>query len=54
MCLTAREVSLRQLRGGAVAGGVLYTVLQSLGAFYVGHVLYRATNTPHGPRPRPH
>ena len=43
--LTAREVSLRQLRGGAVAGGVLYTVLQSLGAFYVGHVLYRATNT---------
>jgi membrane protein len=43
--LTAREVSLRQLRGGAVAAGVLYTVLQSLGGYYVGHVLHRATNT---------
>jgi membrane protein len=43
--LTAREVSLRQLRSGAVATGVLYTVLQSLGGYYVGHVLHRATNT---------
>jgi membrane protein len=43
--LTAREISLRQLRGGAVAGGILYTVLQALGAYYVGHVLHRATNT---------
>jgi YihY family inner membrane protein len=43
--VTAREVGLRQLRSGAVAAGVLYTVLQSLGAYYVGHVLHRATNT---------
>jgi membrane protein len=43
--LTAREVSLRQLRSGAIAAGVLYTALQSIGAFYVGHVLHRATNT---------
>jgi len=43
--LTAREVTLHQLRGGAVAAGVLYTLLQSLGAYYVGHVLHRATNT---------
>jgi membrane protein len=43
--LTAREVSLRQLRDGAVAAGVLYTILQSLGGYYVGHVLQRATNT---------
>jgi membrane protein len=43
--LTAREVTLRQLRTGAVAAGILYTVLQSLGGFYVQHVLRRATNT---------
>ena len=43
--LTAREVSLRQLRGGAIAAAVLYTALQSLGGYYVGHVLHRATNT---------
>jgi membrane protein len=43
--LTAREVGLRQLRTGAIAAGVLYTVLQSIGGYYVGHVLHRATNT---------
>jgi YihY family inner membrane protein len=43
--LTAREVSFRQLRGGAVAAGVLYTGLQSMGGYYVDHELKHATNT---------
>src|SRR6186997_1725868 len=37
--LTAREVSWRQLRGGAIAGGILYELLQTLGGYYVGHTL---------------
>jgi membrane protein len=43
--LTAREVSWRQLRGGAIGAGVLYTTLESLGGYYVSHVLNNATNT---------
>jgi uncharacterized BrkB/YihY/UPF0761 family membrane protein len=43
--LTAREVSWRQLRGGAIAAGVLYELLQLLGGYYVGHVLKNASNT---------
>lgn len=42
--LTAREVSWRQLRGGAVAAGVLYELLQTLGGYYVGHTLKHASN----------
>jgi len=42
--LTAREVSWRQLRGGAIAAGVLYELLQTLGGYYVGHTLKRADN----------
>jgi membrane protein len=42
--LTAREVSWRQLRGGAIAAGVFYELLQTLGGYYVGHVLKRAGN----------
>jgi membrane protein len=42
--LTAREVSWRQLRGGAIAAGVLYELLQTLGGYYVGHTLKHADN----------
>jgi membrane protein len=42
--LTAREVSWRQLRGGAVAAGILYELLQTLGGYYVGHTLKHAGN----------
>jgi YihY family inner membrane protein len=43
--LTAREVSWRHHRGGAIAAALLYTALQTLGGYYVGHVLKNATNT---------
>ena len=42
--LTAREVSWRQLRGGAISAGVLYELLQTLGGYYVGHVVKDAGN----------
>jgi uncharacterized BrkB/YihY/UPF0761 family membrane protein len=42
--LTAREVSWRQLRGGAISAGILYELLQTLGGYYVGHVLKDASN----------
>jgi hypothetical protein len=42
--LTAREVSWRQLRGGAIAAGVLYELLQTVGGYYVGHTLKHASN----------
>lgn len=42
--LTAREVSWRQLRGGAIAAGVAYELLQTLGGYYVGHTLRNAGN----------
>jgi hypothetical protein len=37
-------VSWRQLRGGAIAAGVLYELLQTLGGYYVGHTLKNASN----------
>ena len=43
--LTAREVSWRELRGGAIGAAILYEVLQTLGGYYVGHVLKHASNT---------
>jgi YihY family inner membrane protein len=42
--LTARDVTWRQLRGGAVAAGVLYELLQTLGGYYVGHTLKHASD----------
>jgi membrane protein len=42
--LTARDVSWRQIRGGAIGAGVLYEGLQTLGGYYVGHVLRNASN----------
>ena len=34
----------RQLRGGAIGAGVLYELLQTLGGYYVGHVVKDAGN----------
>jgi membrane protein len=42
--LTARDVSWRQLRGGAISAGILYELLQTLGGYYVGHTLKNASN----------
>jgi YihY family inner membrane protein len=42
--LTAKDVSWRALRGGAIAAAVAYEALQALGGAYVAHVLANATN----------
>ena len=42
--LTVRDVTWRQLRGGAIGAGVAYALLQTLGGYYVGHSLKHATN----------
>jgi membrane protein len=42
--LTARDVTWRQLRGGAVGAGIAYEVLQTVGGYYVGHTLKNANN----------
>lgn len=42
--LTAREVSWRALRGGAIGAAIAYEGLQLLGGYYVGHVLANASN----------
>jgi YihY family inner membrane protein len=43
--LTAREVSWRSLRGGAIGAGIAYAGLQALGGYYVGHVLESSSET---------
>jgi membrane protein len=42
--LTARDVSWRELRGGAIAAGILYELLQTIGGYYVGHTLKHASD----------
>jgi YihY family inner membrane protein len=41
--LTAKQVSWRCLRGGAIAAGVAWQILQAVGTFYVGHELRHAS-----------
>ena len=43
--LTAKDVTWRELRGGAIAAAILYEILQALGGYYVGHVVKSAGNT---------
>jgi YihY family inner membrane protein len=43
--LTSRDVSWRDVRGGAIAAAVLYEGLQLVGGYYVGHVLKNASST---------
>jgi YihY family inner membrane protein len=42
--LTARDVGWRELRGGAIAAGVLYQALQLVGGFFVAHAVQHAGN----------
>lgn len=42
--LTAFEVPWRRLRGGAIAAGIGWQVLQVVGTYYVGHELKHASN----------
>jgi membrane protein len=43
--LTAKDVTWRQLRGGAIAAAVAYEILQALGGYYVGHAVKGASST---------
>jgi membrane protein len=43
--LTVKDVSWGCLRGGAIAAGIGWQILQSLGTYYVGHQLKHASNT---------
>lgn len=42
--LTVYDIGWRSLRGGAIAAGIGWQVLQSLGGYYVGHELKHASN----------
>jgi membrane protein len=41
--MTASSIPSRDLRTGVVVAGVLWTILQSLAGFYIGHVLNKET-----------
>lgn len=43
--MTVRSIRTRDLRVGAVVASVLWTILQSLGGYYIGHVLKGAKGT---------
>lgn len=42
--LTARDVAWSRHRGGAIAAGIAWQILQALGGYYVGHELKHASN----------
>ena len=42
--LTVKDVTWRCLRGGAVAAGIAWQVVQAVGGWYVGHELKHASN----------
>ena len=43
--LTIRDVTWRELRGGAASAAIAYELLQLIGGYYVGHVVNKASNT---------
>lgn len=43
--MTARSVSSRDLRAGVIVASVSWTLLQSIGGYYVGHVLKKSSST---------
>jgi YihY family inner membrane protein len=43
--LTAEELSWKDVRPGAIIGGVAWTILQATGGYYVGHQLQGASDT---------
>jgi len=42
--LTTKDVTWRCLRGGAIAAGIAWQVLQAVGTYFVGHELKHASN----------
>jgi membrane protein len=42
--MTAAEVGSRELRVGATVAAILWTVLQSVGGYYIGHVLKKQSS----------
>jgi YihY family inner membrane protein len=42
--LTSKDVSWRCLRGGAIAAGIAWQILQAVGTYYVGHELRQASS----------
>jgi membrane protein len=43
--LTTRDVPWGSLRGGAIAAAISYLLLESLGGYYIGHVVKSASDT---------
>ncbi len=43
--MTAKSIPSRALRTGAIVAGVLWTVLQSVAGYYIGHVLKKQSGT---------
>jgi membrane protein len=43
--MTASSVSSRELRIGVVVASVLWTIVQAVGGYYIGHVLKKSSNT---------
>jgi len=37
--MTSHSVTTRELRGGVIVAGIMWTILQALGGYYIGHVL---------------
>jgi uncharacterized BrkB/YihY/UPF0761 family membrane protein len=42
--MTANAIRSRDLRTGVLVAGVIWTILQSLGGYYIGHVLKKQTD----------
>jgi len=43
--MTSRSVTTRELRAGVILAGIIWTILQALGGYYIGHVLKRSHGT---------
>jgi len=43
--MTARTIPTRNLRTGAIVAAVVWTILQAVGGYYIGHVLKSDSNT---------
>ena len=43
--MTTRAVTARELRAGVIVAGIVWTILQALGGYYIGHVLKSSKGT---------
>ena len=43
--MTSRAVTTRELRAGVILAGIVWTILQALGGYYIGHVLKSSHGT---------